>query len=97
MKYAAGLSDDPDLRQGSRVGTGRFDEKGVDSRVEVFVVHNVVDMPVGIVIEPTSHHRPEIRELVAMWDHGAGTHDHCIVARCPDSCQHQREQRSVEI
>jgi hypothetical protein len=32
-----------------------------------------------------------------MWDHGAGTHDHCIVARCPDSCQHQREQRSVEI
>lgn len=81
MEHAAGLSDDPNLRQRSRIDAGRFDQESIDRRIEVFVVHNIVDVPVRIVIEPTGHHWPKIRELVARRYGGACTHDRCIVAR----------------
>ena len=66
QEAAARLGDDADRRQVADVGAARLDQEAVHRRVEVRVVHDVVDVAVVVVVVPAGGDGAQHAEVAAV-------------------------------
>lgn len=61
-----GLDDHADRGQAADIDTGLLEQKTVHGGIEVGVIDNIVDMPVGIVVTPARLHGAEHPEIISV-------------------------------